>query len=127
MSVKINAPSTSTSGPTAPRVVTLTDAATITVDADTTDIGVVVLEGNRTVAAPTGTPVDGQTLQFRFTQDGVGGRTVTMTSGAGGYAFSLTISGFTLNSAPNRTDIVTFQYNATLNRWLLMQLLQGFI
>lgn len=49
------------------RVVSLIDAAVITPNANTTDIGILTLSQSTTFANPTGTPTDGQLLQIRIT------------------------------------------------------------
>lgn len=98
---------------TAPRVVTITDGATITPDADTTDIASVTFGGNRTMAAPSGTPVAGQKLMMRLKQDGTGSRVPTWNSiyrFAGGTAPTLTLTA-------NKTDYLGFIYNAVDTKW----------
>jgi hypothetical protein len=95
------------------RVVALTDAATITPDADSTDIGKVTLGGNRTLAAPAGTPVAGQKLILRLKQDATGSRTVTWNSVyrfAGGTTPTLT-------TTASKTDYFGFVYNADDSKW----------
>lgn len=53
-------------------------AATVTPNCDTTDVvRIGTLTGPLTLAAPTGSPVDGQKLQVWFKQDATGGRVVT--------------------------------------------------
>lgn len=59
----------------APKTVTLTDAATIALDASKGTSFKVVLGGNRTMGAPTN-PSVGQRISIRVVQDGVGGRTL---------------------------------------------------
>src|SRR6185369_9953832 len=55
-----------TGGSSSPRVVTLTDAATVTLNADSTDVGVLTsLSQGTTFANPTGTPVSEQTIELR--------------------------------------------------------------
>lgn len=96
-----------------PRVVALTDGATITPNCDTTDIGTVTIAGNRTFAAPSGTPVAGQKLIFRIKQDATGSRVPTWNAiyrFPGGTATTLT-------TAANKTDYVGFIYNATDTKW----------
>ena len=57
----------STTGGILSRVVALTDAATVTPNSNTTDIGVLLSLSQTTVFAnPTGSPVDGQLLQIRL-------------------------------------------------------------
>ena len=60
-----------------PKTVTLTDAATIAIDADTVRKGIVTLGGNRMLGNPTGTPYDEQLFflpqSFSCSLAGVGG------------------------------------------------------
>jgi hypothetical protein len=95
------------------RVVALTDGATITVNADTTDVGKVTLGGNRTIANPTGTPTAGQQLILRLKQDATGTRTITWGSI---YRFSGGAAP-TLTSTASKTDYLGFIYNADDTKW----------
>jgi hypothetical protein len=91
----------------------LTDGATITPDADVTDIGKVTIAGNRTMAAPSGTPVAGQKLILRVKQDATGSRTMTWNSiyrFAGGSAPALT-------TTASKTDYLGFIYNSDDTKW----------
>lgn len=97
-----------------PRVTTLTDGATITPNCDTTDIAVVTLGGNRTIALPTGTPVYGQRLLFLIKQDATGNRTVTWASG---YRFGFDVPTPTLTAVPLKSDYIGFIYNQVDNTW----------
>ena len=95
------------------RVVALTDGATISVNADTTDIGKVTIAGNRTISNPTGTPAAGQQLILRIKQDGTGSRTITWGSAfrfSGGTAPTLT-------TTASKTDYLGFIYNADDTKW----------
>ena len=95
------------------RVVGLTDGATITPDSSTTDIGYVTLGGNRTMEAPTGTPVDGQKLLLEIVQDGTGSRTLTWNSA---YRFSAATTP-TLTTTAGKTDYFGFIWNAGSSKW----------
>lgn len=105
----------------------LSDAATISgIDAALNTIFEVTLGGNRTMAAPTN-PVNGEKITFLIRQDGVGGRTLTWTSGAAAYRFAnaaspqgvkLTDFNTLLAAAPASGLIrVGFEYGSTDNRW----------
>jgi hypothetical protein len=98
---------------TGPRVVALTDGATITPNADTTDIGKVTIAGNRTIANPTGTLTGGQRLILRIKQDATGSRTITWGSNfrfTGGTAPTLT-------TTASKTDYLGFIYNSDDTKW----------
>lgn len=93
--------------------VALTDGATITVNSDTTDTGKVTIAGNRTMAAPTGTPYGGQRLILRIKQDATGSRTITWNSVfrfPGGTPPTLT-------TTASKTDYLGFIYNADDSKW----------
>ncbi len=105
----------------AERVTALTDGATITPVADTTDIATVTLGGNRTLATPTGTPTDGQKLILRAKQDATGSRTLTLASGYSDPAGLLS-----LTTTAAKTDRLTFEYDAALAKWCLIGIVKGF-
>lgn len=108
-----------------PRVVTLTDGATVAVDSNTTDIGILSMGGDRTLLAPSGTPVDGQKLQIRVLASGAG-RTLTLTTGsAGSYAFGSDITALT-QTASGKYDYLGFIYNSTSQRWQLLAYVKGY-
>ena len=90
------------------RVQALTDAATVAVDASAGDNCRVTLGGNRTLGNPTNL-ADGQILNFRFTQDATGSRTLAYSSKykfAGGTAP-------VLSTAASAKDFMSCQYDAT--------------
>ncbi len=96
-----------------PRIFTLTDAATIAVSADTTDIGVVTLGGNRTLGNPSGTPTDGQTLMIRVRQDATGTRTLAYDTK---YRFSAATAP-TVTSTAAETSYLLFMYHSADDKW----------
>lgn len=96
--------------------VALTDAATIAVDAALSNTFFVTLGGNRTLGIPTNA-ADGETMNIYVTQDGTGTRTLTPTTGAGGYAKG-TGQDWTASTAIGAVDLWSFQYNSRLARWV---------
>lgn len=89
------------------KVVTLTDAATINIDATLGNNFRVVLGGNRTLANPTGL-IDGQVFNVRILQDGTGGHTLafgSMYTFPGGAAP-------VLSTAADALDFMSCQYDA---------------
>lgn len=98
------------------RVVAYTDAATVTLNADTTDLGVLLtLSQTTNFANPTGTPYHGQLLQLRIKS--TTSRLVTWGSKFRG------ISGRPLpgaTSGNSLTDLYEFLYNATDDKWELI-------
>lgn len=105
-----------------PRVTALTDAASIVVPGDTTDVGTVTLGGNRTLANPTGTPVNGQELLIRVKQSAAGSNTLTYGTE---YRFPGGVAP-TITATANRTDYLTFRYHATDARWDCISVSQNF-
>jgi hypothetical protein len=90
---------------------TLTDGATVTLNASTQQVCKLTLGGNRTLSAPTN-PVTGQYISILVIQDGTGSRTLTWNA----------IYEFASDTAPTLTttaslgDLFTFRYNGT--KWL---------
>lgn len=84
---------------------TLTDAATIAVDASAGDLFTVTLAGNRAVGLPTN-PRKAQRITFTIIQDGTGGRTLTWNAV---FKVSWSDAGNTLN----KRSSVSFWYDGT--------------
>jgi hypothetical protein len=109
---KVNRSGDAMTGKLAPKVVALTDGATIAIDASAGNVQDVTLGGNRTIAAPTNA-VDGQTLMLRITQDGTGSRTLTWNS-----VFDFASIGTPeLSTTAGKTDVVPFIYIAAATKW----------
>jgi Pectate lyase superfamily protein len=105
------------------RATTVAYAATVTPDADTTDIlNIGALTAGLTLNAPTGTPVDGQTLVLRCLQDGTGGYTITYNAA---YAFGTDVTN-TDPAGANAKWERTFRWNATDSKWRAVDLVRGF-
>ena len=68
------------------KVVTLTDGATVSLDASLGNVFNLTAEGDRTILAPTN-PTDGQTIRIKILASGAN-RTITLTTGAGAFVFS---------------------------------------
>lgn len=102
--------------PSSIRVVTLTDAATVTPNADTTDLGILTtLSQNTTFANPTGTPTNGQSLMIRITSSTSRGLTFgTAYQGAGGINLP------TATTGDNFEDYIGFRFNSLDSRWDLV-------
>lgn len=79
----------------------------------TSDSLAVTVTAAFTVSAPTGTPVDGQTIEYRLTQGTTGTWVATWASGfrfAGG-------TPLVLSTAAGALDRVRFSYNAARSTW----------
>lgn len=110
-------------GAVAPAVVSLTDAATIAVDASAGNDFRVTIGGNRTMGTPSN-PADGQKITFQVTQ-GTGG-SYTLSWGSG-YEFSAGLPQPTLSSTAGDTDLLCFIYNSAKSAWLLAAFVNGFV
>ena len=95
-----------------PKVVTISDGATLATDASLGNMFKVTITDNRTMGAPTN-PTDGQFIQYRITQDGTGSRTITWNA-----VFNFGGAGEpTLTTTADQTDYVSFRYNGDNSEW----------
>jgi len=100
-------------GQLAPKVVTLTDAATIALDASGGNDFRVTIAANRTMGAPSNL-ADGQSFTIAVTQDATGGRTMTWNA-----AFKFGAAGApTLTTTANATDVLAFKVYGSAVRYL---------
>jgi hypothetical protein len=91
---------------------TLTDAATIVVDASLGGLFRVTLAGNRTLGNPSNTS-DGQLMMFEVKQDGTGSRTLAFGSNYRG-GTDLPLASVVLSTAINLTDRILCQVRGSL-------------
>lgn len=99
-------------------------AATITPNADaSTTVNIGDLTGALTVAAPTGTPADGQQLSFRLIQDGTGSRVITWNAA---FAFGTDIATSDIPTTASAKCEIGFRWNATDSKWRCVALIRGF-
>lgn len=104
------------------RVVSIASSGTPTPDADSTEIfEVTALAANATFAAPTGTPVDGQTLIFRITDNGVA-RTLAFNAK---YRFSSELIAPT-TTIIDKTLYMGFIYNEPDDKWDCLAIVNNF-
>jgi len=106
------------------RVVSITDATSITINADTTDIATQAntqTAGTLTVNAPTGTPVNGQKLVLRLQSTNV--QTFSWNAIFTG-STDLVLP--TASSGSSKYDYVGFIYNSTASKWQLLAKVFGF-
>jgi hypothetical protein len=99
-----------------PNVQSVASAATITPNADTnTQVSVTALAVPATIASPTGTPSDGQSLVIRIEDDGTA-RALTWTTGSSGAYRAV---GITLPTTTVAAKVVYIgcKYNSTDLRW----------
>ena len=103
-------------------VLTLADGATINTNAAIYNRFQVTLGGNRTLANPTNTR-DGHIYTWQFKQDATGSRTITLDTK---FAFGTDISGITLTTTANKTDIMRALYDAALDKYLVIDFKKGY-
>ncbi len=107
-------------------VVSLTDGATINLDASLGTHFRVTLGGNRTLAAPSN-PTDGQRIVLEIIQDGTGSRTLTLTTGSSGaFLYGTDITGITLTTTASKRDLIGCIYSGSASRWLVTSFVKGF-
>jgi Putative Ig domain len=114
-------------GWTAPAVVTLTDASTVSINAaagnDFRLLTTSAVGSTRQLGTPSN-PVDGQRIDLMVTQPASGGPCTL--SYASGYLFSSSLPQPTLSTAAGYTDLLGFIYNAVLGKWLFCGYINGF-
>lgn len=106
---------------TIPRVVALTDAATIATDASLGTVYTVTLGGNRTLGNPTNA-TNGQLLIWKIKQDGTGNRTLALDTK---FRFNTTITSFTATTTINKTDIIQAIYDSTDDKFDVVGVVKG--
>lgn len=106
------------------RVVALADAASVTFNADTTDMATQAntqAVGTLTVNAPTGTPTNGQKLIFRLRSTNV--QTFSWNAA---FAGSTDLALPTASSGSTLYDYMGFIYNSTASKWQMTAKVFGF-
>jgi hypothetical protein len=104
--------------------ITLTDAATVAVDASLGNHFRCSLTASRTIGAPSNA-TDGQRILFELTASG-GSWTPTFTTGSSGsYIFGSDITAVTA-IATGKTDFIGAVYNSTAARWRIIAYVKGF-
>lgn len=105
-------------------IIALTDASTVTVDAQSSPNALLrlTLGGNRTIANPSNL-VDGGTYLFEVLQDGTGNRVPTWASK---YVFGTDIPAAALTTTANRKDFLVFVYNSTADKLYCTGVTRGF-
>ena len=107
-----------------PRVVTIADATSVTINADTTDIATQAntqSAGTLTINAPTGTPFNGQKIIFRLSSTSI--QTFSWNAAFQG---STDLNLPTASSSGGKYDYVGFIYNSTATKWQLVAKVFGF-
>lgn len=103
----------------------LTDGATVSLDSSLGRLFTLSAAGNRTIAAPTGSPVNGQEIVIAHLASG-GARTLSLTTGStGAFAFGTTITALS-STTSGATDYITCVYSSSAQRWRVTQYVKGF-
>lgn len=106
------------------RVVTVAYAASVTPNADTTDVlNVGTLTGDITLANPTGTPSDGQNLRVRMAQDATGSHVVSFGTA---YAFGTDVTSSLVPSTASKGFEMLFTWNAAASAWRATAIVRGY-
>lgn len=104
------------------KVVTLTDAATVTPNADTTSMGILSsLSQTTTFANPTGTPTDGQRLEIR-----VKSASSQAVSFGTQYRSGVDILLPTTTTGSAKTDRFLFEYDLADTKWDIVGRVTGY-
>lgn len=110
------------SNPT-PAPVTLTDGATVSLDASAGKVFKLSAAGDRTILTPTNA-VDGRGIVIAHTASGAG-RTLALTTGAGGFIFGSDITALS-QTVSGKTDYIGAIYDVTADRWRIVSYVKGF-
>jgi hypothetical protein len=95
------------------RISSLTDGATIAVNADTTDIGILAsLSQTSTFQNPTGSPGNGQSLQLRVTSST--SRSISFDTA---YQTTSALTFPTATTGGGKEDYLFFEYNTPDSKW----------
>ena len=94
---------------------TLTDGATVAVDASLAETFKLSAGGNRTILAPANPQFDGQRLLIRHYASG-GARTLTLSEGTLGFRFGTTVTALT-ETVSGKTDYIGAIYNLADTIW----------
>ena len=102
-----------------PRIGTVTTTGTVTPTGDTADQYNVIATGTLTIAAPSGTPTDGQQLMLRIKNNGtVVSQAVTWTTTSGAYrVIGVTLPTATPSNATTGIQYIGCVYNSSDTFW----------
>ena len=106
-----------------PTVVALTDGATVALDASLGNVFKLTAAGNRTILAPS-SPTAGQKIIIRHLASG-GARTLSLTTGAGGFRFGTDITALSATGS-GLTDYIGCVYDSVDNRFDVVAVAKGY-
>jgi hypothetical protein len=106
---------------------TLTDAASVALDAALGNVFRLVAAGNRTISAPTNKPAAGQAQRIVIQHEASGAdRTLALTTGAAGsFRFGTDVTALTATTN-GLTDYIGCLYNAVDDRWDVVSYSKGY-
>jgi hypothetical protein len=104
-------------------IVTLTDGATISVDAAKGhNFRVTLTASGHTLANPTGA-YDGQHLTFEIVQDGTGGWSISLGTK---FAFGADITAYSNTTTASKRDFITVRYNSSADKFYVVGVSKGY-
>jgi hypothetical protein len=105
-------------------IVTLTDGATVALDASLGNVFRLAASGNRTISVPTNAS-PGQKMIIAHAAVGAG-RTLTLTTGSSGaFRFGTDVTGLSATTS-GKTDYIGSVYNGTDERWDVLAVVKGY-
>lgn len=108
-----------------PAPVTLTDGATVALDASAGQVFKLTAAGDRTISVPTGA-TDGRGIIIAHTASGAG-RTLTLTTGSSGaFIYGSDIPGPLSQTVSGKTDYIGAIYDNTAARWRVISYVKGY-
>lgn len=120
----VNSPTSLDPGHQHYKEITLTDGATVALDAKLGNVFVLTAAGNRTISAPTN-PRAHFKIIIKHIASGAD-RTLALTTGsAGAFRFGTTVTALAATTS-GKTDYIGCIYNATDDRWDVIAYVQGY-
>lgn len=106
----------------AARTASLAYAATVTVNADTTDAATIAPAAGSLLINVSGTPGDHQTVRIYVRQDGTGGRSIALGTM---FALPADVAAVPWDTGANRGTLVVATYLAAKAKWVVMSAMPG--
>ena len=103
--------------------VTLTDGASVSLDASLGSVFKLSAVGNRTISAPTN-GIEGQRIIIKHYASGAD-RTLSLATGVNGFYFGTDITGLTATTN-GKSDYIGCIYDATAQKWYVVAYVKGY-
>lgn len=107
-----------------PKTATLTDGASVPLDASLGDMFVLDAAGNRTIAVPVNPKRDGDRIIIRHTAAGGAPRTLSLTTSTNGFKFTADVPALTTTSS-GLVDYIGCIWNASTAKWEVVSYTKG--